>query len=66
MKLKLSCLFAFVLIIYIGNAQENNKAHVCYPPTIDRSFRKNVTNNATESKAILATGTNAYTQRHKK
>ncbi|NQY30285.1 MAG: T9SS type A sorting domain-containing protein [Flavobacteriaceae bacterium] len=62
MKLKLSCLFAFVLIIYIGNAQENNKAHVCYPPTIDRSFRKNITNNATESKAILATGTNAYTQ----
>jgi len=62
MKLKFSCVIIFILILYIGKAQENIKSHVCYPPTIDRSFRKDVTNNTSDSKAILATGTTAYTQ----
>jgi len=62
MKLKFSCLIVFSLIIYVSNAQESNKAHVCYPPTIDRSIRKKTTNKVLESNAILATGTTAYTQ----
>jgi len=62
MKLKLSSIIIFLLMIYAANAQDNNKKHVCYPPTIDRTIRKDITKNGSGSKAILATGTIAYTQ----
>ena len=62
MKLKLSFLIIFLMIIYVSNAQDYNKAHVCYPPTIDRSIRKDATYKAPDSNTILATGTTAYTQ----
>jgi len=62
MKTKLSCLTIFLLMLYVGNAQESKKPHVCYPPTIDRTIRTDLINKTSESYAILATGTTAYTQ----
>jgi len=49
-------------MLYVGNAQESKNPHACYPPTIDRSIRKDLINKTSESYAILATGTTAYTQ----
>ena len=62
MKLRLSCTTIFLLIFCISNAQENYISHVCYPSTLKRTDREQENKTATNSSAILATGTVAYTQ----
>ncbi|NQY29244.1 MAG: gliding motility-associated C-terminal domain-containing protein [Flavobacteriaceae bacterium] len=62
MKLKPYYFVAFILLSCFVNAQENKEPHVCYPPTIDRSMRKDVGESENFTQLIMATGTEAYTQ----
>jgi len=62
MKLKLHFFIAFILLSCFIRAQENKEPHVCYPPTLDRSVKKDIGENKNSASIIMATGTEAYTQ----
>ncbi len=62
MKLKTFCFITFLLLSCFARAQESNKPHVCYPPTLDRSIKKNIDGDKNFTPLIMATGTVAYTQ----
>jgi len=62
MKLKLCYFITFILLSCFAWAQENNEPHVCYPPTLNRSIKKDIGVDKSLAPMIMAVGTEAYTQ----